>query len=114
MKDDSYYNTTRVRGQLLKIYEFAAQVQEEAVLEFFEANPRAKVSAEDIGKFVLPGTPRTSWGRCLTNLKKARKIIKTDETVEGAWKRPIYLWQLAPDPRDPVQGELLPIPVFLR
>ncbi len=114
MTDDHYFNTTRVRGQLLRIYEFAAKRQEENVLEFFKANPTAKVSAEDIGKLVLPGTPRTSWGRCLTNLKKARKILKTDETVEGAWGREIYLWQLAPDPTAPVQGELLPIPAFLR
>ena len=112
--DSSYYNTTRVRGQLLKIYEIAAERQEEAVLEFFQANPTAKVSAEDIGKLVLPGTPRTSWGRCLTNLKKAGKVIKLDEQVDGAWNRPIYLWQLAPDPTTPVQGELLPTPAFLR
>ncbi len=111
---ESYYNTTRVRGQLLKIYEFAAERQEDAVLEFFRANPEALVSAEDIGKLVLPGTPRTSWGRSLTNLKKAGKILKTDELTEGAWGREIYLWKLAPDPTVPVQGELLPIPSFIR
>jgi len=118
MTDSSYYNTTHVRGQKLRIYEFAAERQEDAVLEFFQANPTAKLSAEDVGRLVLPRAPRTSWGRCLTNLKKAGKIIKTDETVEGAWKREIYLWQLAPDPRRPVQGELLeslvPIPAFVR
>lgn len=114
MTDDHYFNTTHVRGQLLKIYEFAAERQEDAVLEFFKVNPAAKLSAEDVGKFVLPKTPRTSWGRCLTNLTTARKIVKTDETVEGAWGREIYLWRLAPDPTIPVQGELLPIPAFLR
>ena len=106
MTDDAYYNTTHVRGQLLKLYEFAADCQEEAVLEFFRANPAAKVSAEDVGKFVLPGTPRTSWGRSLTNLKIRGKIVKTDEQVDGAWNRPIYLWKLAPDPLVPTQGSL--------
>ncbi len=114
MIDDSYYNTTHVRGQLLRIYEFAAQRQEENVLDFFKANPTAKISAEDIGKLVLPKTPRTSWGRCLTNLTKARKLVKTDETVVGEWGREIYLWKLAPDPSIPTQGELLPVPAFLR
>ena len=114
MTEDSYYNTTHVRGQKLKVYEFAAERQEEAVLEFFRVKPTAKLSAEDVGRLVLPGTPRTSWGRCLTNLKIAGKIVKTDETVEGAWGREIYLWKLAPDPRQPLQGELLPTPAFLR
>jgi predicted transcriptional regulator len=100
----SYYNTTRVRGQELRIYEIAAQRQEERVLEFFQANPRAELSAEDIGRLVLQGTPRTSWGRSLTNLMKRNLLEKTDRQVEGAWGRPIYLWRLKP--KDPVQEGL--------
>lgn len=107
MTDSSYYNTTHVRGQKLRIYEIQAQRQEDAVLELFKANPTAKLSPEDVGRLVLPKAPRTSWGRCLTNLTKAGKLIKTDETVVGCYDREIYLWTLAPDPTIPVQGELL-------
>jgi predicted transcriptional regulator len=104
MSDESYYNTTRVRGQELVLYEILAKRQEERVLEFFMANPKAELSAEDIGKLVLAGTPRTSWGRSLTNLMKRGLIDKLDRQVEGAWGRPIYLWKLKP--REPVQGGL--------
>lgn len=105
----SYYNTTHVRGQVLRMFEIAAERQEERVLAFFRANPEAYLSAEDIGRLVLPGTPRTSWGRSLTNLKKRGVIVKTDEQIDGDWGRPIYLWKLAPakPAPDPAQMELL-------
>ena len=104
MSDESYYNTTRVRGHQLRLYEFQAERQEHKVREFMEANPTFEPTAEDIGRLVLPGTPRTSWGRCLTNLKKQGIIAKTDKQLEGQWGRPIYLWRLIQ--AEPAQEEM--------
>lgn len=102
---ESYYNTTHVRGVKLRRYELAAEVQEEKCVEFWNANPYARLTAEDVGELILPGTPRTSWGRCLTNLTTRGYLVKTDEQVEGVWGRPIYIFERAQ--QDPQQGMLL-------
>lgn len=91
---DSYYNTTRISGKKLVTYEIKATNQEDRVLEFFRARPDDQFTAEDIGTLVLPGTPRTSWGRALTNLTKRNVLEKTDRQTEGAYGRPIYYWRL--------------------
>ena len=105
-QQNHYYNTTRLRGQLLLLAESSAEKQESAVLDFFKLNPHALLSAEDIGRLVLPKSPRTSWGRCLSNLKELQLIVKTDEQVIGEWGRPIYLWRLLQP------GEALQLEIF--
>lgn len=102
---DSYYNTTHQTGKKLAEFERAAETQEAAVLAFFKKHPRKLFTAEDIGRRVLPRSPRTSWGRALTNLKDMGLIEKTDRQVDGEWGRPIYQWRLRP--QKPVQGQLL-------
>lgn len=101
---DHYFNTTRVRGRQLASYRAAAESQDEKVLEFFNQNPDRQFTPEDIGRLVLPGTPRTSWGRTLTDLTTIGLLEKTDEQTTGVWGRPIYYWRLAR--RNPNQQEL--------
>ena len=104
MSDDDYFNTTRLRGRQLAGYEIKAKTQNTKVAEFFRHNPRLEFTPEDIGRLVLPGTPRTSWGRTLTVNTKKGLLEKTDNQLEGAWGRPIYTWRLKP--RAPVQAAL--------
>lgn len=104
MNDDDYFNTTNLRGRQLAGYRIQAKNQNEKVLEFARHYPRLEFTPEDIGRLVLPGTPRTSWGRALTVNTKAGFLEKTDNQVDGAWGRPIYTWRLKP--RIPVQGGL--------
>ncbi len=101
---ESYFNTTRVRGRQLAHYRQAAESQDEKVLDFFNDNPDRQFTPEDIGRLVLPGTPRTSWGRTLTDLTKIGLLEKTNNQTDGVWGRPIYYWRLAR--RDPNQAEL--------
>lgn len=92
----TYFNTTHVRGHRLAEYQVAATRQEDKVAEFARHNSLLEFSCEDIGRLVLPGTPRTSWGRACTNLQQAGILVRLDIQVEGAWGRPIYLYKLAP------------------
>ncbi len=104
MGDEHYFNTTHARGQPLVRYRQAAQSQDEKVLEFFEEHAGREYTPEEIGRYVLPGTPRTSWGRTLTNLTTIGLLEKTNNQTIGVWGRPIYYWRLAR--RDPNQAEL--------
>ena len=108
MNGGSYFNTTRVRGRQLAEYEARAETQEEKVLEFAKHNPELEFTAEDVGRLILPGTPRTSWGRALTNLERRGALVRLDRQVEGSWGRPIYLYRLARPqaPREPIQKEI--------
>lgn len=90
----SYYNTTRVSGGQLDLYESKAKSQEIDVLRFFQKHPTGAFSPEDVGRAVMPRAPRTSVGRALTNLTKEGYLIKTDRKVIGSYGRPIYLWEL--------------------
>ena len=85
-------------------YEIKARTQNQKVLEFFRHYPRLEFTPEDIGRLVLPGTPRTSWGRAITVNTKKGFFVKTDNQVEGIWGRPIYFWRLKP--RAPIQRGL--------
>lgn len=105
MSGESYYNTTRVRGHQLRLYELQAEFQDAKVLEFMENNPSFKASAEDIGRLVLPRAPRTSWGRALCNLTTLGLLEKTDHQVDGKYDRPIYTWRLVV--KTPEQGILI-------
>ena len=89
-----FYNTIGVSGAQLRVYEQQAEKQKQRVLDFFKANPGKLISPEDVGRFVLPNTPRTSWGRCLTDLTSEGHLIKTGHMVIGQWKKPIHLWKL--------------------
>ena len=98
----TYYNTTHVEGAELRDYQATAASQEEAVLAFFEDHPEREFTPEDVGRYVLPNAPRTSWGRALTNLTTEKKLERTERQVEGKYGRPIYTWRLAQhDPRQP-------------
>ncbi len=94
MQENSYYNTTHLRGQQLAQYETQARRQEDKVLAFAKANPDLKFTAEDVRRLVMPRAPRTSAGRALTNLQQAHDLDRLDEQVEGEYGRPIYLYRL--------------------
>lgn len=88
----AYFNTTHVRGVQLGNYVAQAERQEDRVEEFARNNLALEFTAEDIGRLVLPGTPRTSWGRCLTMLTKREVLTRLPRQVTGSWGRPIYLY----------------------
>lgn len=101
----SYFNTTASAGRELAEFRQKAAAQEVKVLDWFLSHPNETFTPEDIGECVLPGTPRTSWGRALSNLTKAGMLEKTDKQTIGAWGRPVYHWRLVP--QEPVQTSIL-------
>lgn len=101
----SYYNTTASAGRELAEFRQKAAAQEVKVLDWFLAHPSETFTPEDIGEHVLRGTPRTSWGRALSNLTKAGLLEKTDLQTIGVWGRPVYHWRLVP--QEPAQLQLV-------
>ena len=101
--DGHYFNSTRVAGQTLAVYEKKATAQDDKVLEFLQHNPRLEITAEDINDLVLQGAPETSPRRALSTLFRDGLVEKRGKT-EGKYGRPIYVWRLKPVA--PTQGAL--------
>ncbi len=92
---DSYYNTTRLRGQVLRMYEAKAEGQEHLVQEWFQANPTIEATPEDVGELILPDAPRHSLARVMCNLTKRGIIEKVEgKRADGQYGRPIGFWRL--------------------
>ena len=91
-----FFNTCHVRGQRLAEYEFQTGKQEAVILDFFNRNPGAKVTPEDVMRYHprFQRTPITSIRRAFSNLNNAGYIEKLDEQVDGMYGKPIYLWRL--------------------
>ena len=99
MSDDDggkFYNTTHLRGVELRVRRANAEQQYDAVKELFVDNPEAKLSREDVGRLVLPGSPVTSAGRCLCNLTDDGILEKLgdDHMVMGEYGMKIHTWRL--------------------
>lgn len=94
----TFHNTTGETGETLKTSEEKAKTQDEAVLEFFQKNPDYYLSPDDVHKALcvpLNNPPLTSIRRAISNLTKAGKLIKTNHTSIGRYKKQVLTWRLA-------------------
>lgn len=92
----TYYNTTGVTGDELDDYQNRALSQDERLLAWFRANPRAKpIASELVLAVFLNRCPITSVRRSLNTLMNEGYIQKLDEQRRtGDWRRPEHCWRL--------------------
>lgn len=95
LMSNSYHDTGHLGKTASRLYESKAKAQETKVLDYFRANPGQMFTPEQIGLELMPDSPRTSWGRCLSNLTRDGFLEKSDKWVMGSYGRPIRYWKLA-------------------
>lgn len=96
----SYFDTVGIPAAQVVEYEIRASGQEDEVLEFFQHHPDLELTAEQIHGTVLPEAPRTSAGRCLTQLEKKGFIERVGKAT-SSWGRPCLTYKLKGDPTQP-------------
>lgn len=90
-----FYNTTTETGATLESYQDRADIQEQAVLAYFQAN-HGPWRPDDIHANLFRGAvPITSVRRAMTNLATEGKLAKTGIKRMGAMGRPVHTWALA-------------------
>ena len=93
----AYYNTTREKGEQLKVNWKKAESQDEKVKDYFDKNGKATPSEVWI---YLTGhgvqCPITSVRRSITNLTKDNTLFKTKDKKQGIYGRPEYIWSIHP------------------
>ena len=95
----SYYNTTRQKGEQLKVAWKKTKSQDDKVMEYFYAHGNATPSEvwfhfikhENHGE-ILNAVPITSIRRSITNLTSDNMLSKTEKKREGVYGRPEYVW----------------------
>ena len=92
-----YFNSTNLHGQQLSGYRVRASRQDDSILEFFLANPKAEVTPNDLHRMIpsLMGAPLTSVRRSFSTLTDRGYLLKTDEQIPGPYGNPITLWRKA-------------------
>lgn len=98
MPDESYFNTTNLKGGDLKKATVKAETQESKILSFFRFPMREGMSyaPHEVHKVLgLYSTPLTSVRRAMTNLTKKGLLHKTTTMVEGNYGKPSHTWALA-------------------
>lgn len=103
----SYYNTTNEKGDELKESHNKASTQEQVIYGYFQTFGQPLSPSMVLTKLNL-NCPITSVRRAMTNLTEDKKIIKTDEKVEGLYGKKEHLWRLrtSEDNIDPDQYNL--------
>jgi len=92
----TYYNTTNMKGNLLKNYGLKAMTQDQIILDHmkFLGTPQAPSQVwEDC--FNTKRTPLTSVRRSITNLYNNGYLKYTDKKIKGPYGRPEGLWVIA-------------------
>jgi len=89
-----YYNTTNLTGQLLMDFSEKAESQEQRVYNFFSQNQFGKYNWSELSAY-LPEINEVSLKRCLTDLKDAGKLIKTDIKSPTKYGKLAYKYCLA-------------------
>ena len=97
----SYYNTTKQKGEQLKVAWKKTKSQDDKVMEYFCAHGNATPSEvwfhfikhEHHGE-ILNAVPITSIRRSITNLTSYNMLSKTDNKKEGVYGRPEYVWEI--------------------
>ena len=88
-----YYNTTRQKGEQLKVAWKKTETQDNIVMEYFNIHGRATPSEVWL-HFVkhVNRVPITSIRRSITNLTSFNMLSKTEKRKEGIYGRPEYVW----------------------
>jgi len=88
-----YYNTTRQKGEQLKVAWKKAKSQDDKVMEYFNINGKATPSEVwlHFNKYEN-NVPITSIRRSITTLTSYNMLSKTEKKREGVYGRPEYVW----------------------
>ena len=91
----SYYNTTRQKGEQLKVSWKKTESQDNKVMDYFNTHGRATPSEVwlHFNKHEN-NVPITSIRRSITNLTNSNLLSKTDNKREGVYGRPEYVWEI--------------------
>ena len=89
----AYYNTTRQKGEQLKVSWKKTKSQDDKVMEYFHAHGKGTPSEVWI-YFRDSNVPITSIRRSITNLTNSNLLSKTDNKREGVYGRPDYVWEI--------------------
>lgn len=77
----------------LRMFEYIAANQDQAVLSMFRAEKRPMSASEVHSLIGFTEWPLTSIRRSMSNLAKAGKLEKMKETKEGAYGRPEHYYR---------------------
>jgi len=93
---NSYYNTNKETGEVLKKSNRKATNQEDLILTYFRCVKYPKELSPDyfINMVCFENTPITSIRRALTNLTKKGYLEKTDKMVTGQYGKKVHTWKL--------------------
>ena len=89
----AYYNTTRQKGEQLKVSWKKTKSQDDKVMEYFYEHGKGTPSEVWI-YFRDSNVPITSIRRSITNLTSSNLLSKTDNKREGVYGRPEYVWEI--------------------
>ena len=93
----AYYNTTREKGEQLKVNWKKAESQDEIITKYFEEYDKATPS--EVWTYMIrrnSKVPITSVRRSITNLTESNVLLKTQEKRKGVYGRNEYVWSLHP------------------
>ena len=89
----SYYNTTRQKGEQLKVSWKKTKSQDNKVMEYFNIHGKATPSEVWIHfNRHESNVPITSIRRSITNLTSYNMLSKTGNKKEGIYGRTEYVW----------------------
>jgi len=88
-----YFNTTRQKGEQLKVAWDKTKSQDDKVMEYFHEHGKGTPSEVWI-HFRDSNVPITSIRRSITNLTNYNYLSKTDNKKEGIYGRPEYVWEI--------------------
>ncbi len=93
MKNESFYNTTSLKGDELKDATAKAENQEDLILRLFKNKDDYTLSPSMIMKLTDNVYPITSVRRAVTNLTNEGVLIKLNTQVSGMYGRAEHLWR---------------------
>lgn len=89
-----YYNTNKASGQALLNFTEKANNQKELVYTVFQWNVRP-LSWCNIKQLLVEDMHEVSIKRCITDLYKEGKLVKTDEMEIGIYGKKVHKYKLA-------------------
>jgi len=105
----AYYNTNKEEGAVLGASKQQNERQEDRILRWFRAHPKAKRTPCEIWGELFGGhIPLTNVRRGMTDLTSEGLLEKTNYMRRGRYGKQVHTWRLAPPPPSggPVQEDL--------